>query len=377
VLVAAGVAQLLATLWPTLASVLIVGSLLLIPLVGLIPGVRELEVTAGRSLLQAAGELVVPEPPTGQHRGLTVIWATLHLAAGLLTGLLLLGALPAAVATGVAAVRGQPIELAGRLLVPEIAFATGRIAVLAAALAAVVGCLAVVWLLGLVAVRMVPRFLGPTAQDRLVLAEARLATEAEHTRVARELHDGIGHALTIITMQAAGARRGSDPDRARTALAVVEDTARQALTELDAVLGLLRDGGSGPRDERDLTEVDALVTGHRRTGLSVTLDAKPVSDLPAVVSTTAYRVVAEALSNAQRYGGAGSAVLVSWGPVPGGLVVEVCSQLPAAPLPRVGTGQGLDLLRERVELLGGRLEAAPRDTTWVVRAELPTGGRRA
>ena len=111
-------------------------------------------------------------------------------------------------------------------------------------------CGLLAWLLGRLAARSAPAFLGPTAVDRLALAEARLAAEAEHTRLARDLHDGIGHALTIITVQTAAGRRvlEDDPATAARALAAAEEVARGALEELDSVLAALRDPGerTGP-----------------------------------------------------------------------------------------------------------------------------------
>src|SRR5213078_209466 len=133
-------------------------------------------------------------------------------------------------ATTLAQVRlGPPTSLTGGLLLAV------------ACLVALALCLLVPWLLGRAATAAAPAFLGPTAGDRLQVAEARLAAEAQHTRLARELHDGIGHALTIIGLQATAARQGTGrkPDEA---LALVETTAREAVAELDAVLALLRDG---------------------------------------------------------------------------------------------------------------------------------------
>ena len=175
------------------------------------------------------------------------------------------------------------------------------------AVAAVLACLAAVWGLGALAARLAPVFLGATARDLLAVAEARLAAEVEHVRLARELHDGIGHALTVIAVQATAGRRGAvtDADRATAALEVIETAARQALTELDGLFGVLRDEVAEPTPEPDLGGLEDLVGVHRRNQLSVRVECDPVDDLPALVSRSAYRILAEALTNAQRYAGPG------------------------------------------------------------------------
>ena len=106
------------------------------------------------------------------------------------------------------------------------------------------------------------------------MAEARLAAEVEHVRLARELHDGIGHALTVISVQAAAGRRGAvtDAHRATEALEVIETAARRALTELDDLLGVLRDEVAEPTPEPDLSGLADLVGVHRRNRLSVRVE---------------------------------------------------------------------------------------------------------
>jgi signal transduction histidine kinase len=247
-------------------------------------------------------------------------------------------------------------------------------------------CVTVPWLLGRVATVAAPAFLGPTLGDRLQVAESRLAAEAEHTRLARELHDGIGHALTIIGLQATAAREGTGrtPDEA---LALVETTAREAVAELDAVLGLLRDGareqGGATAPEPDLTRLERLLDAHRQTGLEVVAQlpsAAELSGAPDLVSRTAYRIAAEGLSNARRHGarGAVSVVVVQ---EPSRLTVEVSSPLPDRRLRPRSTGRrgrGLDGVRERARLFGGTVEAGPTldARQWVLRTILPTGGSR-
>jgi signal transduction histidine kinase len=367
------------------ASVVTLVCLAVVVLVGLVPGVRELEVTAARTMLGVRRDLVVPQVARPEHRARTVAWVTLHLAGGMLAAAFLLGLLPGVAVVAAAAVSGRATTLAQVRLGPPTSLA-GGVLVAVACLLALGLCLLVPWLLGRAATATAPAFLGPTAGDRLQVAETRLAAEAEHTRLARELHDGIGHALTIIGLQATAARQGTgrSPDEA---LALVETTAREAVAELDAVLALLRDGArddaGAPAWEPDLTALEKLVTAHRHSGLEVVARLPPASvlpDLPDLVSRTAYRIAAEGITNARRHGARGTVeVLVVQ--EPSRLTIEVTSPLSAR---RPGSrstnrrGRGLDGVRERVLLFGGTVESGPTDDAghWVLRTVLPTGGQR-
>lgn len=351
-------ATLIGCLWPAL-------------LIGLLPGVRELEVTAARALLGVTAELVEPERPRGQHRRRTVVLVAAHLVLGLLTATLLVGAVPAAVALCAATLSGQPVEVFGA----PAPVVSGPLAVLLMLLA-VAGCLAATWGLGRLGTGLAIRLLGPTAADRLQLALTRLDAELEHARLARDLHDGIGHALTIIGVQAAAGRRSLDRDPYLTAVALdsIEGTSRQALDELDNLLGLLRRDPTARTAEPDLDRLPALVATHRSGGMSVETQVQVPVPLPRLVSTTAYRIVAEGLTNAERYAGAGP-VQVFVRSDADRVLVQVTS--PAGPLPtaETRTGRGLTGIAERVALFGGRVDAGPSPTgDWIVAAVIPYGG---
>lgn len=213
------------------------------------------------------------------------------------------------------------------------------------------------------------------------MALARLEAEAEHARLARELHDGIGHALTIIGLQAAAGRRTLDraPDRSGVALGRIEQAARQALTELDAMLALLRTGEVDRGPAPDLTQLPALVETYRSAGMALSTEMDSAWSAPRLVSTTAYRIVAEGLTNASRYAGPGRWTSGS-GTLRVQLTVVVESPLatpgpPGTPVRR--PGRGLVGVTERVALFGGRVEAGPVERRWVLRAEIPTGTARA
>lgn len=108
--------------------------------------------------------------------------------------------------------------------------------------------LALIVVAGALLSRAAPWFLGPSAAERIAAMESEAVKLAERNRLARELHDSVGHALSVVTLQAGAAGRvlDSDPAFAREALGAIEESARAALEDLDHVLGLLRDDPSRP-----------------------------------------------------------------------------------------------------------------------------------
>ena len=346
-------------------------------LLGLLPGVRDLEVTAARAMLGVDAELVLPQQPTAAHRWRAATWAMLHLVLGLVAAVALVGLLPGAVWIAVAGGRGEAVD-AGPVAIPAATSALGTMLRVVGGLAGVVGCGLLTWGLGVLAARAVPAFLGPTAGDRLELAEARLAAEAEHARLARDLHDGIGHALTIIAVQAAAGRRvlGHDPATAARALAAAEEVARRALEELDEVLAALRDAGERSGPEPGVDRLPTLLTAHREAGLAVVAEIEELPALPPLVSGTVYRVVAEGLANAQRYAGAGEITLRVQSE-PGAVRVVIDNPQSSRASRRRTGGRGLVGVRERVTVLGGTVEAGPYDGRWRLRATIPVVAHRA
>jgi signal transduction histidine kinase len=342
-------------------------------LLGLLPGVRDLEVTAARAMLGVTAELVAPRHPAAAHRWRSATWAVLHLVLGLAAAVALVGLVPGALWIAVTGVRGDAVDV-GSVTIPAATSALDMVLRVVGGLAGFVTCGLLAWALGLLAAQAAPAFLGPTAEDRLALAEARLAAEAEHTRLARDLHDGIGHALTIIAVQAAAGRRvlERDPTTAARALAAAEEVARSALEDLDGVLAALRDPGERPGPEPGVDRLPTLLAAHRAAGLAVAAEIEDLPMLPPVVSGTVYRVVAEGLANAQRYAGAGEIILrVEGGP--GAVRVLVDNPRGAFASRRPSGGRGLVGVRERVAVLGGTVEAGPHDGRWRLRATIPVG----
>jgi signal transduction histidine kinase len=213
--------------------------------------------------------------------------------------------------------------------------------------------------------------LGPSAAELAAATEQRAAVLAQRNRLARELHDSIGHTLTTSTIQAAAAAElvEADPAQVRRALGTIEEASRSALEDLDHVLGLLREEPAAKEPTRTLAEVDVLAVRAREAGLDVRLTVTgPVAALPAAVSREGYRIVQEGLTNALRHAGPGEVdVRVEAGP--DRLAIAVVNALPGG-RPRAGR-RGLAGLAERVEALRGELDAGPDDGRWRLSATIP------
>jgi signal transduction histidine kinase len=235
---------------------------------------------------------------------------------------------------------------------------------------------------------------GALERER-VSAEARAAAE-ERLRIARDVHDLVGHGLSAIAVQSSTARLALDAgqvETARTALAAVESGSRAALEEMRQLLGVLRAGDAGEHGRLPgLGDLQRLAGGMTRQGVMVTLRAGEVGAVPGAVSLAAYRVVQEALTNVVKHAGGGR-VTVEVDASGGAVLVTVEDYAgPAAPpagaghppLPgeppggRAG-GAGLAGMRERVAGFGGELSAGPAGDHpgWRVRARIPYSGQGA
>lgn len=206
-------------------------------------------------------------------------------------------------------------------------------------------------------------------------AAARLAVAEERARIARELHDIVAHAMSVIVLQV-GAVRHRLPDELvddRDALRDVERTGRAALTEMRRLLGAMR----GERDELELTpqpglgRLDPLLEEIRRAGLAVELhvEGEPFP-IPDAIDLSAYRIIQEGLTNALKHSGAAHAdVTVRYGA--GDLQIAV-SDDGAGPTPKNGVGHGLIGINERVKLYGGEMSAGSvNGRGFVLRTRLP------
>lgn len=361
----------------------------LVAVTGLFGLVRPMSVGVARALCGVPGERLAEGPARSwAARGRAAAWWTLHLGVGALVSGMTLAVPPMAVVLialpFVRALRELPLEL-GR-------FGTGAEPYVAPVLGAgLLGGLALCAAgAGALLARLAPVLLGPTAVDRLAAAEERAADLAVRNRLARELHDSVGHALSAVTLQACAARRvlASDPGFVEEALAAIEETTRRTVGELDAVLGLLREGdgagagvpGAGPAPTL-AGDLDGLLARSRASGTPVTArqDPGPAGDwgrLPAIVSREAYRIVQEGLSNALRHG-AGPVdlrILVRDRDGHEQLEITVTNEPATAARARTTGGRGLRGAAERATLLGGHVEAGPHGGRWRLRAVLPLGG---
>ncbi|MEU3355894.1 sensor histidine kinase [Streptomyces sp. NPDC037389] len=204
--------------------------------------------------------------------------------------------------------------------------------------------------------------------------QAKMAVTAERARIARELHDVVAHNVSVMVVQADGAAYVLDasPDQAKQALETISSTGRKALTEMRRLLGVLRTEEGGESGETyvpqpDVEQIGELVEQVRGAGLPVdfTVEGAP-RPLPSGVELTAYRIVQEALTNTRKHGGpdVGASVRLTYFDDGLGLLVEDDGRGAQHELYEDGgadgMGHGLIGMRERVGMVGGTLDAGPR-----------------
>jgi signal transduction histidine kinase len=212
-----------------------------------------------------------------------------------------------------------------------------------------------------------------TLEARVSLAEQETMRRVaeERLRIAREVHDVVGHGLATITLRAGVADRVADrdPDEVREALRAIRQVSRESLAELGALLGVLREGEDAPAERTPAPDLDALprlVDGLREAGLEVDLQVDGNgAAVPEVVAAAGYRIVQEALTNVARHAGPNVRAHVRLSRRNGVVEVEVRDDGRDAPA-TVRPGGGLTGMRERAAALGGRFEAGG----------APTGGFR-
>ncbi|WP_167043375.1 histidine kinase [Salinibacterium sp. ZJ454] len=361
----------------TAARATVIGVLLVMALPAVLPVTRTLERAAASQLLDQD----IPEP---RHRATAadVARGALFFAGHLLSGGVLVFAVaflvPIAVTVIADAATGRDAGASSLLSVLGDLGDFGDFGSVVAGSVVVVTIVATVLAVAVsvVAGYLFPwsarQLLGPSPADRRAAAAEELAKLARRTELARELHDSIGHALTVTTVQAAAARRvlASDPDRAMLALAEIERAGRAAVADLDYALGVLRAGEShgDTAPTRSLAEVEQLVAETRAAGIDLSFtSAGDLESLPASLSREAYRITQEGLTNAIRHASETSASLLIWRDAehlhlrmsnPGGRA-------------RARRGRGISGIRERVTILGGTCSIGSRDGRWVVEVSLP------
>jgi signal transduction histidine kinase len=214
--------------------------------------------------------------------------------------------------------------------------------------------------------------------------QVRRAVADERVQIARELHDIVAHAMSVIAVRSGVARMVIDtrPDQAREALEVIETTTRLTLQEMRLLVSVLRDDADHPVElgpVPGMDDLDRLVTEVSLTGVEVDvrIEGEPRT-LPPAASLSGYRIVQEALTNVVRHAGPTTAHLeVRFRPDQ--LDIEVIDDGPRSPRDlgmMQGPGHGLIGMRERAALFGGSLEAGPCGAGFRVRADLHTNEMR-
>jgi signal transduction histidine kinase len=198
-------------------------------------------------------------------------------------------------------------------------------------------------------------------------AQAQIAAAAERARIARELHDVVAHNVSVMVVQADGASYalGSDPDRARQALAAISATGRQALAEMRRMLGVLRRDEDGTEPGRaplpGIGQLGELLEQARATGLAVSFTVEGVPQpLPDGAALAAYRIVQESLTNTRKHGGPRATAEVTLRYLEDALLLRIADDGRGAAAASDGAGHGLTGMRERVAVYGGWVQAGPR-----------------
>lgn len=233
-------------------------------------------------------------------------------------------------------------------------------------------------------------YLGDAIQTNRLYAEqlernreelARHAVIEERASIARELHDAVGHAMSVIVIHAGAGRRhlATNPARVDSALEAIGQVGTEALEEMDRLLGVLRSDGAEDNQliRPSLSNLSHLIDEFRALGLEISLTGDgPITSLSPAVDQTAFRIIQEALTNTLKHAGSTTVEIVTRCD-PDRLRVEVRDhgRGPAVRSRRSEAhhGRGLVGMRERVEIHGGRLEvgACP-DGGFLIVAELPT-----
>ena len=200
-------------------------------------------------------------------------------------------------------------------------------------------------------------------------AQAQIAAAAERARIARELHDVVAHNVSVMVVQADGASYalGSDPDRARQALAAISTTGRQALAEMRRMLGVLRRDEDGTEPGRaplpGIGQLGELLDQTRATGLAVSFTVEGVPQpLPDGAALAAYRIVQESLTNTRKHGGPRATAEVTLRYLEDALLLRITDDGRGAAAASDGAGHGLTGMRERVAVYGGWVQAGPRSS---------------
>ena len=366
----------IAVVWPAMLMfveeewwIWVVAGAALVP-AGLVPAMRTVEGLQARLLLtghrhdEGNADIVVAPSVSWGDRGRVVVWLETRLVLGYATTTLVAQLLFAVV--DVVSARSDRDLAEGGLFVPDghALWHLLLVPLLLVALAVTVVAS------GRLITALALRLLGPSPAERLAALEERTEQLLERTRIARELHDSIGHALTVAVVQAGAARAAGDPAFTDRALTAIEETGRAALEDLERVLGVLRESERPVNSRPTLRDADRLLESARASGTKVDVEMTgPLDTVPGPVSREGYRILQESLTNVLRHGDSVPA-RVRIAVEDGTLTLEIRNPLTAG-IPEPGRGSGLRGIRERAALLGGHARTGPDRGDWQVHVELP------
>ncbi|GAB3301600.1 sensor histidine kinase [Geodermatophilus aquaeductus] len=327
----------------------------------------------------------VPAAAVVTVAGLLELVAGTDFLAANVSALLMVYAL-AAYAPPWAARAGLLVGLAGAVLAGLRWYATDSSDALLVTVGAIAVSVVAAWALGRLRRSRLGEILSLAERARLLEVERdqemRLAATAERARIAREMHDVVAHSLSVVIAQADGGRYAgrTDPEAATGALEAIAATGRQALTDMRALLGVLReDRREEYAPQPDVAAIPVLVDDVRASGLDVDLlvEGEPRA-MAAGPQLAAYRIVQESLTNVLKHAGPACRAWVRLHWRPDVLELSVLDDgRGAGAVTGDGLGQGLRGMAERAQLHRGRLEAGPRSGGgFGVHAVLPLGGAR-
>lgn len=221
------------------------------------------------------------------------------------------------------------------------------------------------------------------AEHELREAQAQMVDQAalvERRRIARDVHDLVGHSLSVVMLNVAGARRlvRSDPDEAEAALLQAEEAGRTSMAEIRRTIGLMRDDdGEGSAPTPDLTDIEEMVEQYSDAGLDVELGIDgPLDDVEGPSALACYRIAQEALANISKHTN-GATVTVHVRVTDTHCHLEVVNRGGRTLAPAgSGSGHGLVGMRERAQSAGGSLIAGPTGDGWMVDASFPHSSGR-
>lgn len=342
----------------------------LLTLVALVPAARRAEGVQARLLLMPEREeqIGVTSSTGWRDRGRTAGWLFGRVALGTVAGFATVHGLVAICSLSTQPFQDRAPTLFGwqlpdggqmllyPLLAPVLLFGLGWFVVLA----------------GRLQLAMAVRLLGASPSERLAEAELRAERLLERNRLARELHDSIGHALTVTVLQAGAAREVADPAFVAQALEVIEETGRRAMDDLERTLVLLRETPDGTAVEQPgVEQLPGLFETARAAGHPVEATVQiPAGALPGVLSRETYRIVQEAVTNVLKHA-AGAAIVARIAVRDGKLELCCANGRGSGGGSRRGGGKGVRGIRERAALLGGEAAAGWQGEDWVLTVRLP------